>query len=619
MPLVRYIGMTQKISSAMQTTQNPPRIPVAHGGIQYNSCKNPKCSQFGVYIPEAGVKGKTAGAYTIVSGGKHRMPILKCNVCGEFPPMKSNKGIAEEVERLSSYLVEDVVFCPNGKPNKDTGEVCSNHVNRIPVGTKKAYQSWGSTPEGSKRVKCTCGKVFITETKPAVGQHDTHMNREIFSMLVNKVPLSRIVKMLGISWAVLYRRIDFIHSQCMQFAAHRESKLKTMPLKRVYLAIDAQDYLVNWTERKDKRNVVLKAITAVDNATGYAFVNALNFDDTVNREAIEKDAAIAGDNTLLPPHRKHARFWLEVDYKQSAKAIAKRVRKASGGDLADDIALTYEELAARDDIETFDEKDKVEKLPDHGMQIHSEYTMIAMFHHLKNMLGNVDAWRFFMDQESGIRAACLSTFADEIKARKAEAFYVSIDKTLVQEQKIALLNQAKERFAAEKEANPFLSDDEIRVMMIKQEIAHYKKIGEFDDAWVQMPLPSMSEPSKAVCWLTAHEDFKTEDKKVDEDHIAWLYNKASLHAVDNFFMKTRRSIQMCERPMHSSGNRGRIWSAYQAYNPSILKKMLEIFRVHHNFTDLPSQGKKADKKTPAMKLKLANAPLDLKEIIYFEG
>ena len=71
--------------------------------------------------------------------------------------------------------------------------------------------------------------------------------------------------------------------------------------------------------------------------------------------------------------------------------------------------------------------------------------------------------------------------------------------------------------------------------------------------------------------------------------------------------------------MHSSGNRGRIWSAYQAYNPSILKKMLEIFRVHHNFTDLPSQGKKADKKTPAMKLKLANAPLDLKEIIYFEG
>lgn len=534
-----------------------------------------------------------------------------------MPPLKSNKGIAEEVERLSAYLSEDVVFCPNDKPNKDTGEVCSNHVNRVPVGTKKAYQSWGSTPEGSKRVKCTCGKVFVAVTKPAVGQHDTHMNREIFSMLVNKVPLSRIVKMLGISWAVLYRRIDFIHSQCMKFAAHRESKLKTMPLKRVYLAIDAQDYLVNWTERKDKRNVVLKAITAVDNATGYAFVNALNFDDTVNREDVEQAAFAVGDNSKTPPHREHARFWLEADYD---KSVRKRTAKRKGGkDLAADIAATYENAASREDIETFDEKGKVEKLPDHGMQIHSEYTMIAMFHHLKRMIGNVEAWRFFMDQEAGIRAACLSTFAGEIKARRAEAFYVRIEKELVQEEKIAFINQAKERFLAEKEAYPELSDDEIRVMMIMEEIVRCRAIGQFKDAWVQMPMPSMSEPNKAVCWLTAHEDFRKEDGSIDEDHIAWLHNKASLHAVDSFFMKTRRSIQMCERPVRSASNTNRVWSAYQAYNPSILKKMLEIFRVHHNFTDLPMQVKKAERKTPAMRLGLANAPLDLRDILYFEG
>jgi transposase-like protein len=609
--------MTQKISSAMQTTQNPPRIPVAHGGIQYNSCKNPKCSQFGVHIPEVGIRGKTKGAYSIVSAGKN-YPTLKCNACGEMPPLKSNKGIADEVERLSAYLKEEEIFCPNDKPDEETGEVCSNHANRVPVGTKKAYIKSGKNSVGSPRMKCCgCGKVFLVGSKPAVGQHDTHMNREIFSMLVNKVPLSRIVKMLNISWAVLYRRIDFIHSQCMKFAAHREAKLRDMPLKRVYLAVDAQDYLVNWTERKDKRNVVLKAITAVDNATGYAFVNALNFDDTVNRLAIERDAAIAGDNALAAPHRKHARFWLEADYKQSAAAIAKRIRKASGGDLADDIALTYEEAAAREDIETFDEKDKVEKLPDHGMQIHSEYTMIAMFHHLKKMLGNVDAWRFFLDQEAGIRAACLSTFADEIKARKAEAFYVRIEKELVQEEKIVFINKAKERFAAEKEANPFLSDDEIRVLMIKEEIMRCRAIGQFKDAWVQMPMPSMSEPNKAVCWLTAHEDFRTDDGEIDENHIAWLHNKASLHAVDNFFMKTRRSIQMCERPVRSSGNASRIWSAYQAYNPSVLKKMLEIFRVH-NFTDLPMQVKKAERKTPAMRLGLANAPLDLRDVLYFE-
>ena len=62
---------------------------------------------------------------------------------------------------------------------------------------------------------------------------------------------------------------------------------------------------------------------------------------------------------------------------------------------------------------------------------------------------------------------------------------------------------------------------------------------------------------------------------------------------------------MCERPMHSSANRGRVWNAYQAYSPAVLKKLLEIFRVHHNFTDLPEKVrgvKKADRTTPAMRL-----------------
>lgn len=61
--------------------------------------------------------------------------------------------------------------------------------------------------------------------------------------------------MLGISWHTLYARIDLIHRQCMRFAVHREKRLIDKEIDRLYLAIDAQDYLVNWTERKDKRNV----------------------------------------------------------------------------------------------------------------------------------------------------------------------------------------------------------------------------------------------------------------------------------------------------------------------------------------------------------------------------
>lgn len=579
------------------------RIPKPHGGIQYNACKNPACIQYGLPAPASAARGGK-GPYALVGGGKG-YPLLKCNACGETPPLKSNAGIVEEIERLSAYLKpDDGPFCP-----RDT---CANHQNKVPLDAPKAYRSFGTNAHGSKRVQCClCKKTFVSSSKPAKGQHDSHLNREIFKMLVNQVALSRIVKMLSISWAVLYRRIDFIHAQCMAFVARRERRLSTMPIERLYLAIDAQDYLVNWTRRKDKRNVVLKAITAVDNKTGYVFCNALNFDETADHAAIEADARAVGDALLPAPHRKYARIWTNADYDASVKRSAAKPRLAPAGSLQAAIANQYARTQAREDVESFDEKEKEEALPGEGAQIHSEYTLIAMFHHLKAMVGACEQWRFFMDQESGIRAACLSAFRDEVLARRAEAFYVSIQKETTQEDKRHCMNDAKAMFDQIAAANPSLSDDEVRLLMIKQEIARQKAVGAFGDRWVAMPLPSMSEPMKSVCWLTEHQDF-------DDDHVAWLYNKASLHAVDTFFMKTRRSIAMCERPISSSANKGRIWSAYQSYKPSILKKVLEIFRVYNNFIDLPQGVKKDKRKTPAMRLGLADAPLDFKDILYFQ-
>src|SRR3989304_1612219 len=100
--------------------------------------------------------------------------------------------------------------------------------------------------------------------------------------------------MLGISWKVLYHRIDFIHQQCLAFAADRERKLATLSIRRLYLAVDKQDHLVNWTERKDKRNVVLSAIASADNATGYVFGIHPNFDSSIDRDAVESDPGACG-------------------------------------------------------------------------------------------------------------------------------------------------------------------------------------------------------------------------------------------------------------------------------------------------------------------------------------
>jgi hypothetical protein len=117
-------------------------------------------------------------------------------------------------------------------------------------------------------------------------------------MLVNKVPFARIVSMLGISWEVFYHRLDFVHRQCLAFAANRERNLNDLPIRRLYLATDRQEYIVNWTERKDKRNIVLSAVASADNSSGYVFGIHTNFDPSSNRDVVEADARKVGDCLL---------------------------------------------------------------------------------------------------------------------------------------------------------------------------------------------------------------------------------------------------------------------------------------------------------------------------------
>ena len=64
--------------------------------------------------------------------------------------------------------------------------------------------------------------------------------------------------------------------------------------------------------------------------------------------------------------------------------------------------------------------------------------------------------------------------------------------------------------------------------MLKDRIAQAKTFGKWNDRWVFHPQATMSEPEKALCHLTDLGDY-------DEDHLAWLYNKASLHGVDSYF------------------------------------------------------------------------------------
>lgn len=520
-----------------------------------------------------------------------------CTFCGVGFPLKSNLGVAEEVERMASYLLPpNAVCCRN--------EACANHTDQVPIGKEGAYVSFGKTAIGNSRWRCrVCGKTFSLNTKSTARQREHHKNKTIFKLLVNKMPVRRIIEVADIHPKTFYQRLDFLHRQCQVFAAHRERALANLPIRRLYLGVDRQDYLVNWLVRKDKRNIQMSAITTVDNEHGYCFGMHLNFDPSLDSEVVQAEVETNGDLGMPYPHRRFARLWLNADHDlASAKSAATKRRKLG---LPKEIDETYASALQRDDIESPDAPSPVTRLPEYGMQTHGEYTMYGHFFFLKRLLGNVSKWRFFIDQDPGLRAACLSAFHDEVSNRTADAFYVRITKDMTVDEKRQRYNDAKALFEAAKVAHPNMKPQEVKLLLIKERLASMTPHGKWEDQWLDHPFPTMSEPEKAVACLTNLGDY-------DDDHQAWLYNKASLHGVDSFFNQVRRRLSLLERPIHSKSNQGRIWNGYSPYNPGNVAKVLDIMRTVHNFILTGKDGK-----TPAERLGLAQATLDYEDIIYF--
>lgn len=575
-----------------------PRIPTETSGIQVNFCKNPACSNYGVPAAQSTSKaGEGRDGYAVVGAGKG-IPVLKCHSCGEYPPLKSNQGIHEELDRLADYL--------GSKPEPSClNESCDNRLIGLSTG-KSHYSGFGKTKNGSQRYRCkSCGKTFSVGCA-TLRQKQPHKNRQIFMLLMNKMPFKRICEAADVEMPTVYAKMDFLRDQAVAFAGHRERKLlQGLPIRRLYVGVDRQDYVINWTRREDKRNVQLTAVGSADNGTGYVFGIHLNYDPALNGDEVERAADQVNDCDAPSPFRRYARAWLGCDYDKAVQSSKKMVT-ATDGTLNEAITSKYNETFSRDDVENFEHPSRTSQLPGTGMQIHAEYTLYAHFFLLKKLLGSVEKVRFFLDQDSGMRAACLGAFQEEIQERRCDAFYVRINKHLTIDEKKKVLAISRKAFRAVKTEHTDLSDSEVRLMLIKQRVAAMTEIGRWKDRWLAHPFPNMSEPEKAVCYLTDYADY-------DEDHQAWLYNKASMHGIDRFFMQVRRRLSLLERPYSTPSSAGRMWHGYSAYNPESIVKMLDIFRTYYNYC---LKGK--DGKTPAMRLGLAKGLVSPEDIIYYQ-
>lgn len=585
-----------------------PRIPEPDRELQVNFCKNPVCRNFGrPASTEKQPKGPGAQSrperddYLISARGKNK-PRLECLSCGWQAPLKSNLGINEELERFSAYLqLAPLPACPN--------PVCDNHAVSLKA-NPKAYYTHSKTRAGSKRYRCK--ECLTTFSLPATNlyQKQPHVTLEVFKLLTMKVPVRKICKKTGISAGSFYAKLDYIHRQCLKFVANREWKLlEGMPLKPLRISIDRQEYMVNWTNRLDRRTTVLQAVGSSDNKSRYVFGMHLNFDPSLTQDGIEEAAQALGDLELPGPFRRHARHWLLKDYAESLSAKAPEREEAGRNRTTLHIRSRYSSALEREDVEAYEKHSAATRLPErHGVQIHSDYTLYAHFLFLRRMLRGAKHVTFYMDQESGIRAACLAAFWERILDRSCDAFYVAINKTLNSDQLDMAAKTVRKNFLDYKAARPYLEelkDLDVKYMMMVDRMPMATPEGPWKDMWVAHPYPLKNEPEMQVSHLT-------KQGGEDKQKLAWSYLMASLRGIDGFFQKVRRDLSLLERPTPTASSNRRIWYGYSPYNPAVVVKLLDIYRVFFNYVETGRDGK-----TPAMRLGLAKGTISYEDILYY--
>ncbi|MFT5085503.1 MAG: hypothetical protein ACI9Y1_003564 [Lentisphaeria bacterium] len=300
-----------------------------------------------------------------------------------------------------------------------------------------------------------------------------------------------------------FQHQTYLHARVPRVNCVHECGVKLLDVN--YFGVDRQDYLANWLVRKDKRNVQLSAITTVYNEHSYCFGMHLNFDPSLDGE-VEAN----GDLGMAYPHRRFARLWLNADHDLASKKSMATKRRKIG--LQTQIDEAYEAASQSDDIESTDESSPGQRLPEYGMHAHGEYTMYGHFFFLKRRLSNVKKWRLFIDQDPGLRAACLSAFHDEIRSRTADVFYVRITKDMTVDEKRHRHNDTKTLFEQAKVAHPGMKLQEIKLMLIKECLAHMTPHGKWQDQWFDHPFPTIGEPDKAVAYLTDLNDYEEDHK-----------------------------------------------------------------------------------------------------------
>jgi hypothetical protein len=373
------------------------------------------------------------------------------------------------------------------------------------------------------------------------------------------MPMRRMVEVAGVAPKVLYERVTRLARLCRAFAEHHESRyLQSAQFRRLHINLDRQDHALNWGTAIERRPLSLRAVATAEIRTGYILAQHVNFDDGADPRALELEARRLGDPDLRPPYRTFARLWMPHE------------TEVEGGESAD------AQL----------------RIPPTGAMVHEQYTMAAHVISLKRWLDRAEHVQLSLDRDPGLDRICMLAYADRVKDGTLDACFIKIDKNLTVNQRKQAIAEAELQLAERRKLMPDLTDTAIiRKVMLRQWITEMAdKPGLRNRPWITHPFPTMGEPRKEV-------QFLTDDTKRPPEQIAAALGRASLRAVDRYFMQVRRKVNLLERPIHTSGSQFRAWYGYNAYSPRVVTEVLEIFRTVYNFHLIGDDGK-----TPAQRL-----------------
>lgn len=619
----------------------PTRVPLPYpdeNGLQANACQNFKCTNFGVPVdPAYKPLGMAAHGHldryklNVTVGSK---VLVKCLVCGGHLQVRSNQGIHEEMTRQMKYLLKPALSCPNPQ--------CVNHMVSVKAGTKH-YHAHPKTRAGSQRFRCqACKKTFTRKKTPTLGQRKANKNAIIAAVFVSGVPLRMISRTtLHLAPSTLYGKLNFFYKQFQAFAASRERRFlddrpilvddprhpgkKIDVMRRVRVSVDQLYVSVNWPTKDDQRITQLKAIATMDEGHKYLYSLQLNYDPDVDWNEIMKYNDLHGEDNLPVAFRRYARFVTPKEHEIMAaqneylKELRERKEKRLRGiknkklTLKQQSLLKYAGTKHRLDPDSPDDEQELDtKVPENGMLVFSGYLAYGHFHMLRRLFHKAGKIRFSFEQEGAFVGAALTAFADRIREKRCDIFFVLFEKGWYDGEKKKAYEEGQNfiRTSARAEGISFA---EAWLKAMKRAINDAKPRGKYKDRFMIHPCPSVGTPGKEVAYVTDRGVFSP-DGVTGEDHLCRLYDKTCMLNLDTFFRQIRAHIKPISRPDDNPSGappEGK-YCPHHLYRPDLVPKWLELYRVYHNFVQVGDDGR-----TPAMRMGLAKVPIPVEDILHF--